>query len=82
MIEIFINCWWAYTLTQPFLGLGLALIFAILLVALFTLVGSACVSPTAAPQEPTATSAQATKAPIVLTVMTHDSFSISEEVTV
>jgi len=53
---------------------------AILLVALFTLIDSACVSPTAAPQEPTATSAQAAKAPIVLTVMTHDSFSISEEV--
>jgi len=34
MIELFINCWWAYTTTQPFLGLGLALIFAILLVAL------------------------------------------------
>jgi len=53
---------------------------AVLLVALFTLIGSACVSPTAAPQDPTTTSAQATKAPIVLTVMTHDSFSISEEV--
>ena len=52
----------------------------ILLVTLFTLIGSACVSPPVAPGEPTSTTDPATEVPIVLTVMTHDSFSVSEEV--
>ena len=51
-----------------------------LFAALFTLISSACVGPPAIPGEPTATADQATEVPMVLTVMTHDSFSVSEEV--
>jgi thiamine transport system substrate-binding protein len=53
---------------------------ATLLAILFTLLGAACSSPTATPQAPTTPPAVETPAPQTLSVMTHDSFSASEEI--
>jgi thiamine transport system substrate-binding protein len=51
-----------------------------LLPILLTLVSAACSSPSAAPQAPTAPPTETTPAPQTLSVMTHDSFSASEEI--
>ena len=53
---------------------------ATLLPILFTLVLAACSSPAATTQAPTAPPIEATPVPQTLSVMTHDSFSASEEV--